>query len=94
MSFEQSRNVACLQKVSPRGRDKRPHLGRSSLELCNQRFAAIDDGNNVLEVVAGDWILPASVVESREFCREKIGTTMRCFRLRTRSQTFATSAYC
>jgi hypothetical protein len=33
-------------------------------------------------------------VESREFCREKIGTTMRCFRLRTRSQNFATSAYC
>ena len=73
MGLEQGWHTARFQKLPPRGGDERPNPGGSGLKFRDERCAAIDHGDNVLEVVADNRILPSPVMKRCEFCRQEAG---------------------
>jgi len=68
MALKEGRHVAGLQKFSPRGGDERPHGWRGGLDLSNERLTTVDDGDDVLQVMAGDRIPTAAVMKRRQLC--------------------------
>jgi hypothetical protein len=73
MGRHKRRRVAGFQEVLPTGRNEQADVVWCSLNLRRERIAAIHDGDQVLEVVAGDRIPASAIVKRGQFRGHKIG---------------------